>query len=179
MAFVIKTEKASFIQDKESALGPGYYDLPIGNNKGLGYAPFLSAAPKVSIPKKPMVAPGPGSYNIPSGFEKTQKYQKVCYATLSSQSALSESAHMSHNFKSKVQRFDNNDRSKSPGPGKYYKALDMVKRKHSVNVGQSHLNPIIEKTIEQNRKGIPSIPGTVNSYGYTQVSSMIEKIICS
>ena len=35
-----------------------------------------------------------------------------------------------------------------------------------------HINPEIERTIEQSRKAIPSIPSHANSYGYSEIDSI-------
>ena len=183
MAFVCKSEKPGFVSPNDENPGPGYYPLPNTSKVSHGYAPFGSTAQKRPQPKKngEKPPPGPGAYNLPSSFQAVDKTSKVSYSTLNrQQQPLVEYANMTTIFKSKVRRFESLERESVPGPGAYDHE-EPYKRRNSVSLAvTAHSNAIVDRIIEQNKKGVASIPSHMNRYGYSEDDSInfFSHIIC-
>jgi len=172
MAFVFKSEKVP-LSMRETVPCPGRYSVGEARRAELGYAPFLSTTGKFSEKKKSNITPGPGSYDNHSAFE-VNKFQKVCFATLSQPGATIINANLSTNFKSRVPRFsDNKEKQNIPGPGAYNRDEFGNKRSSHSQPATSHLSAAVEMIIEQNRKGIPSIPSHQYTFGYSELDSKI------
>ena len=171
MAFVSKTEKDVNIQQKENLPGPGSYFPSSNPRASIGYAPFGSTTKKVSHKKKDEPAPGPGAYHVPASFEITNKSQKIYFSTLSNPATAIINANLSTNFKSRVPRFESKQRHATPGPGSYYQEAGPKTRNSFSHSQTSNMSGIVERVIEYNRKGIPSIPSHQYSYGYSEIDS--------
>ena len=173
MAFVFKSEKDPQPSMRETVPGPGRYSVPTSNKLELGYAPFLSTTQKFSDKKKTNITPGPGSYDTRSTFEAS-KFQKVCFATLNQPGETILNANLSTTFKSRVPRFSHIDKQNVPGPGAYNQGGFGNKRSSRSQPATSHMSAAVEMIIEQNRKGIPSIPSHQYSFGYSELDSIVN-----
>ena len=174
MAFVYKSDRSPADFSKSQLPGPGQYSNNDQSRPSKGFAPFLSTTGKHSVTKKVDTMPGPGTYDASSSFQTAQKGQKIRYATLNRKAAITETSNQSTIFKSKVQRFISKEGDLTPGPGTYSYEESVHQRRNSYSHNNhSHINPEIERTIEQSRKAIPSIPSHANSYGYSEIDSIL------
>ena len=166
MAFVFKAKKTSSIVLKSDIPGPGEYNSSPENNVEINPVPFLSKASRFhqDVP----------TYNNQSPFFDTI-IQNNGNISLSDHPLLpindrgthqKEEPMPSANFVSKVERFNYEDKKKTPGPGAYNQPSFLNKKPKIPNL-EITKNTKFKKILPRN-KSVPSIPSKVHIHGYNE-----------